>query len=108
MGAWAEQMLEQLSPQELVGQLVLSGVGERRDKILRLAEEGKVGALIFYGKDMPNPQSAAQLANEFQRRSKVPLLIAADFEAGTGFIMPGGTKLPSNMAIGAMDFCPCR
>jgi len=81
--------------------LVLSGVGERRDEILRLAEEGKVGALIFYGKDMPNPQSAAQLANEFQRRSKVPLLIAADFEAGTGFIMPGGTKLPSNMAIGA-------
>jgi beta-N-acetylhexosaminidase len=101
MGAWAEQMLEQLSPQELVGQLVLSGVGERRDEILRLAEEGKVGTLIFYGKDMPNPQSAAQLANEFQRRSKVPLLIAADFEAGTGFIMPGGTKLPSNMAIGA-------
>ena len=47
MGAWAEQMLEQLSPQELVGQLVLSGVGERRDEILRLAEEGKVGALIF-------------------------------------------------------------
>ncbi|MFA0783412.1 glycoside hydrolase family 3 N-terminal domain-containing protein [Fervidibacter sacchari] len=101
MGAWAEQMLKQLSPQELVGQLVLSGVGERRDEILRLAEEGKVGALIFYGKDMPDPQSAAQLANEFQRRSKIPLLIAADFEAGTGFIMPGGTKLPSNMAIGA-------
>ncbi len=69
--------------------------------MLRLAEEGKVGALIFYGKDMPDPQSAAQLANEFQRRSKVPMLITADFEAGTGFIVQGGTKLPSNMAIGA-------
>lgn len=101
MGLWAEQMLEKLSPQELVGQLVLSGVGDRRDEILKLAEEGKIGALIFYGKDMPNPQSAAQLANEFQRRSKIPVLIAADFEAGTGFIMRGGTKLPSNMAIGA-------
>lgn len=101
MGTWAEQMLEQLTPQELVGQLVLSGVGDRRKEILRLAEEGKVGALIFYGKDMPSPQSTAQLANEFQCRSKVPLLIAADFEAGTGFIMRGGTKLPSNMAVGA-------
>jgi len=101
MGSWAERMLEQLTPQELVGQLVLSGVGERRDEILRLAGEGKVGALIFYGKDMPDPKSAAQLANEFQRQSKVPVLIAADFEAGTGFIMRGGTKLPSNMAIGA-------
>ncbi|MCX7967092.1 MAG: glycoside hydrolase family 3 protein [Armatimonadetes bacterium] len=101
MGSWAEQMLDELSPQELVGQLVLSGVGDRRDEILKLAEEGKIGSLIFYGKDMPDPQSTAQLANEFQRRSKVPLLIAADFEAGSGFIMRGGTKLPSNMAIGA-------
>lgn len=101
MGEWSGWMLEQLKPQELVGQLILSGVGDRRDEILKLAEEGKIGALIFYGKDMPNPQSAAQLANEFQRRSKVPVLIAADFEAGTGFIMRGGTKLPSNMAIGA-------
>ncbi len=103
MGEWSEWMLEQLTPQELVGQLVLSGVGDRRDEILKLAEEGKIGALIFYGKDMPDPQSAAQLANEFQRRSKVPVLIAADFEAGTGFIMRGGTKLPSNMAIGATE-----
>lgn len=101
MGEWAEKMLEQLKPQELVGQLVLSSVGDRKNEILRLAEEGKVGALIFYGKDMPDPQSAAQLANEFQRQSKIPLLITADFEAGTGFILRGGTKLPSNMAIGA-------
>ncbi|MCX7643104.1 MAG: glycoside hydrolase family 3 protein [Armatimonadetes bacterium] len=101
MSSWAEQVLDELSPQELVGQLVLSGVGERREEILKLAEEGKIGALIFYGKDMPDPQSTAQLANEFQRRSKVPVLISADFEAGTGFIMKGGTKLPSNMAIGA-------
>ncbi len=101
MGAWAEQWLQQLTPQELVGQLILSGVGDRREEVLRLVEEGKVGALIFYGKDMPDPQSTAELANEFQRRAKVPVLIAADFEAGTGFILRGGTKLPSNMAIGA-------
>ncbi|MDW8029810.1 MAG: glycoside hydrolase family 3 N-terminal domain-containing protein, partial [Armatimonadota bacterium] len=103
MGEWAERTLEQLTLQELVGQLVLSGVGDRRDEILKLAEESKIGSLIFYGKDMPDPQSAAQLANEFQRRSKIPLLIAADFEAGTGFILRSGTKLPSNMAIGATD-----
>ncbi len=101
MGTWAEQVLELLTPQELVGQLVLSGVGDRREEVLQLAKEGKIGALIFYGKDMPDPLSTAQLANEFQRRPKVPLLIAADFESGTGFIMRGGTKLPSNMAIGA-------
>jgi len=101
MGTWAEQALELLTPQELVGQLVLSGVGDRREEVLQLAKEGKIGALIFYGKDMPDPLSTAQLTNEFQRRPKVPLLIAADFESGTGFIMRGGTKLPSNMAIGA-------
>lgn len=101
MGEWTEGMLQELSPQELVGQIILSGVGGMREEVLQLAQEGKVGALIFYGKDMPDAISAVQLANEFQRRSKVPILITADFEAGTGPIVRDGTKLPSNMAIGA-------
>lgn len=100
MGTWAKETLKQLTPRELVGQLVLSRVGEKQGEIVELVEEGKVGALIFYSENMPNPESTVQLANYFQRRSKVPLLIAADFEAGTGFLMRGGTKLPSNMAIG--------
>jgi len=62
---------------------VLSSVGGRREELLRIAEEGKVEALIFYGKDIPNAQNVAQSANEFQRRSKLPMLIAADFGAGS-------------------------
>lgn len=101
MGVWAERVSAELSMEEAVGQLVLSDVGAKREQVMDLVAEGRVGALIFYGKDMTDPISVARLANEFQGRAKVPLLIAADFEAGTGFILRGGTAFPSNMALGA-------
>ncbi|MCS7223313.1 MAG: hypothetical protein NZ959_01950 [Armatimonadetes bacterium] len=101
MGVWSEEQLQRMSVEEMVGQVILSGVGDRRKEVLQWVKEGKVGALIFYGKDMPDPESAAELANQFQEVSPLPVLITADFEAGTGYIVRGGTMLPTNMAIGA-------
>ena len=43
----------------------------------------------------------AVLTNELQRRAKIPLLIGADFEAGTGMRLDEGTSFPSAMAIAA-------
>ncbi len=103
MGTWAEEQLQKMTVEEMVGQVILSGVGDRREEVIGWVREGKVGSLIFYGKDMPDPESAAELANRFQEVAPLPVLITADFEAGTGFIVRGGTMLPSNMAVGATD-----
>ena len=45
--------------------------------------------------------ATAVITNELQRRSKVPLLIGADFESGTGMRLDEGTSFPSAMAIAA-------
>jgi beta-glucosidase-like glycosyl hydrolase/CubicO group peptidase (beta-lactamase class C family) len=45
----------------------------------------------------------AELTNELQRRAKVPLLIGADFESGTGMRLDEGTSFPSAMAVGATN-----
>jgi len=43
----------------------------------------------------------AAKVNLLQRRSRLPLLIAADLEYGTGMRLRGGTAFPQPMAVGA-------
>ena len=47
------------------------------------------------------PYEAAELLNRLQRDSKLPLLIAADFERGVIQRLHGATDFPSAMAVGA-------
>jgi len=90
-----------MSWEQRVGQLLCSGVGEKRETVERLIAQGHLGGLILYTKDLPDPAGAAALTNHFQRLAPVPLLLSADFEAGVGRLVRGATALPSNMALGA-------
>ena len=47
------------------------------------------------------PYEAAELLNRLQRESKLPLLIAADFERGVATRLMGTTNFPHAMAFGA-------
>src|SRR5437764_13219817 len=47
------------------------------------------------------PYEAAELLNQLQRESKLPLLIAADFERGVAIRLTGSTNFPHAMAFGA-------
>src|SRR5437764_9150994 len=47
------------------------------------------------------PYEAALLANQLQRDSKVPLIVAADFERGVSMRLNGVTVFPHAMAFGA-------
>jgi len=47
------------------------------------------------------PYEAAMLLNQLQHQSKLPLLIAADFESGLSSRLTGATVLPQPMAFGA-------
>ncbi|HEY6339577.1 MAG TPA: glycoside hydrolase family 3 N-terminal domain-containing protein [Candidatus Sulfotelmatobacter sp.] len=46
------------------------------------------------------PYEAAELLNRLQRDSKLPLLIAADFERGVSMRLQGATVFPAAMAFG--------
>ncbi len=112
---WAEKTLHGLSLEEKVGQLFMIWV---RAQFLNLASPeylqlrdtmrqyhvGSFAMTVPY--DPPflyrnQPYEAAVLLNHLQQDSKLPLLIAADFERGVTMRLHGATEFPHAMAFGA-------
>jgi beta-N-acetylhexosaminidase len=113
--AWVEQTLKKMTPREKLGQmLMISYFGafsstESPDykEMLRQVEENHVGGLIVttdrgpLGIERSQVYPTAAITNELQQHAKVPLLVGADFERGTGMRLDEGTSFPSAMAIAA-------
>ena len=57
-----------------------------------------VGGLIV---SVGSPYDIAAKLNRLQERSRLPLLIGSDLEAGTAIRLNGGTPFPPNMGVGA-------
>jgi len=112
---WVEQTLKKMTVREKLGQLLMVpyfGVFRASDspeykEILHQVEENHVGGLILVtdrgplGLERSQVYPTAVITNELQRRAKVPLLVGADFESGTGMRLDEGTSFPSAMAIAA-------
>ena len=112
---WAEKTLHKMSTDEKVGQLFMvwcraSFQNEESPEYLQLREEMKkyhVGSFAMtVHVDGPfllrsEPYEAAELLNRLQKDSKLPLLIAADFERGVAMRLKGTTDFPHAMAFGA-------
>ena len=112
---WVDKTLRKMSPEEKVGQLFAIWV---RAQFLNDADPiyiqmrdniGKyhIGALVM---SVPvegpvllksQPDVAAELLNRLQKSSKLPLIVAADFERGVSVRLNGATVFPHAMAFGA-------
>jgi beta-N-acetylhexosaminidase len=112
---WAEKTRKKLSLEEKVGQLFMIWTraqflnvnspeyAQLRDNMNKY-HIGSFAMSVPY--DPPflyktEPYEAAELLNNLQHDSKLPLLIAADFELGLSNRMNGATAFPNAMAIGA-------
>jgi beta-N-acetylhexosaminidase len=112
---WAKNTLHKLSTEEKVGQLFLVWV---RAEFLNLASPEYLqlrdeitkyhlgGFTMTVPWDPPflyrsQPYEAAELLNRLQQDSRLPLLIAADFERGVTMRLHGATEFPHAMAFGA-------
>lgn len=99
-------LLRTLTVRQKVAQLVmpwlLGNAVPDSDSTMRRAyrwvEELEVGGIII---STGTPTSITDKINRLQRRAKLPLLISADFEAGTTMRMAAGTPFPTNMGIAA-------
>jgi len=112
---WVEKTLRKMSPEEKVGQLFGIRVNAQflndADPIWTQLRDhvGKyhIGSLVMsVPVDGPvllksQPYVAAELLNRLQRLSKLPLLVAADFERGVSMRLNGTTVFPHAMAFGA-------
>src|SRR5712691_3559133 len=112
---WAEKTLRKLSLQEKVGQVFMVWV--RADflnvdspEYLQLRDsmaKYHIGSFAMTVRWEPpflyrsQPYEAAELLNRLQQDSKLPLVIAADFELGVSNRLHGATGFPNAMAIGA-------
>lgn len=103
---WVERTLRSLTLDEKVGQLLVPvtrggfrNVESDEFAVLRrdIVDLHAGGYHVAQG----DPAGVAVLINEMQRVAKVPLMITADFEGGVGFVIPGATRFPLAMAIGA-------
>jgi len=112
---WAEKTLHKLSVEEKVGQVFMIWVRaeflnvaspeylELRDNLQKYHLGGFAMTVRW---DPPflyrnQPYEAAELLNRLQQESKLPLLIAADFERGVSMRLHGTTVFPHAMAFGA-------
>jgi beta-N-acetylhexosaminidase len=112
---WAERTLYKLSLEEKVGQLFMIWVRAEflnfeNPEYLQLRNSVRkyhLGSLVMTVRFEPpflyrnEPYEAAVLLNRLQADSKLPLLIAADFERGVSMRLYGATVFPHAMAFGA-------
>jgi beta-N-acetylhexosaminidase len=112
---WIDKTLRKMSPEEKVGQLFGIRVNAQflndadpiwiqlRDNL----DKYHIGSLVM---SVPvdgavllksPPNVAAELLNRLQKSSKLPLIVAADFERGASMRLTGTTVFPHAMAFGA-------
>jgi beta-N-acetylhexosaminidase len=112
---WAEKTVRKLSLEEKIGQLFIIWVRAQflnvnspdylqlRDTV----QKYHIGSFAMTVRFEPpflyrnQPYEAAELLNRLQKDSKLPLLIAADFERGMTMRLNGATEFPHAMAFGA-------
>lgn len=112
---WAEKTLRRMTTEEKVGQVFMvwcraSFLNVENPEYLQWRDEMEkyhVGSFAMtVHVDGPflirsEPYEAAELLNRLQHDSKLPLLIAADFERGVSMRLMGTTVFPHAMAFGA-------
>ena len=112
---WVEQTLKKMSVREKLGQMLMiyyfgaftSTESAEYKELLHQVEDNHIGGMIVgssrgpLGIEKSQVYATAVITNELQRRSKIPLLLGADFESGTGMRLDEGTSFPSAMAVAA-------
>ena len=112
---WVEATLRKMTTEEKVGQVLFTTYhgsftatdSSAYEQMMHDIEKLHVGGFINVTHGSPlgivksQAYPTAVLANQLQAKSKLPLLIAADFERGTAMRLDEGTSFPTAMALAA-------
>ena len=113
--AWVESTLRKMTVDEKIGQLLFttyhgsftSTDAAAYQQIMHDVKDLHVGGFINVTRMSPlgivksQAYPTAVLSNQLQSKSKLPLLIGADFERGTAMRLDEGTSFPTAMALAA-------
>jgi beta-N-acetylhexosaminidase len=103
---WADAELKRMTLDEKAGQLISVGINARFlnqesdefKELRRQVEQNHIGGIILFRGPI---YESVHLVNRMQQLSRLPLLISADLESGSGMRFDDATNLPWNMALGA-------
>jgi len=101
---WVDSTYNTLSLKEKIGQLYMVQVFSNQDaatkkSILNQITENQIGGVIYSN---GGPVRQAQLNNELQAASKIPLLVGMDAEWGLSMRLDSTYAFPWNMTLGAV------
>ena len=102
---WVDTTYEALTPEQRIGQLFMVMVASNdkkinTDRIKAQIENYHLGGIIFSNGD---PVSQARLTNDYQRVSRIPLLVGMDAEWGLAMRLDSTYAFPWNMTLGAIE-----
>ena len=112
---WVDKTLRKMSTEDKIGQLFgikvqvqfLNDADPRWIQLRESVRKYRVGSLIMTvpangpALQKSPPYVAAELLNRLQKSSKLPLIVAADFERGLSMRLDGATVFPHAMAFAA-------
>jgi beta-glucosidase-like glycosyl hydrolase len=103
---WVDSVYKKLNKNQRIAQLFMvrahSNLGKSySDSVARVIKKEKLGGIVLF---QGGPIRHAKLINQYQKLSKVPLLVALDGEWGLGMRMPDSTiSYPFQMTLGAIQ-----
>jgi beta-N-acetylhexosaminidase len=102
---YADSIMKTLTPDERIGQLFMVATWSNKDslhikEIQQQIRDYKIGGLIFF---QGGPVRQALLTNDYQKISKVPLLIGIDGEYGLAMRLDSTIRFPRQMTLSAMQ-----
>jgi len=105
-GVDVDGLLASLSVRDKIAQLVMPWIpgtyaafdDEAFERMQDWVDSLHIGGLIV---SVGSPFDVAVKLNRLQQRSRLPLIVGSDLEAGTSIRLNGGTPFPPNMGIGA-------
>lgn len=101
---WVDTLISTMSIDQKIGQLFMVQAYSNKDEVHRksienLIKKFEIGGLIFM---QGTPEKQAQLNNNYQALSKIPLLIGFDGEWGLDMRLKNTYRFPWNMTLGAI------
>jgi beta-N-acetylhexosaminidase len=102
---WVDSVFNTLTIDDKVGQILMprgnySGKGYEPEKLKGWVRDYKLGGIVFFA---GQPTVQAQIANELQSLSKVPMMVGVDMEWGLAMRLDSTVRFPFQMTLGAMQ-----
>ena len=103
--AWVDSVMDKLSLEERIGQMLMVQAYSNRDEshtkeVQRIIDRYQVGGVIFF---QGEAGQQVKMTNKFQQTSEIPLLIAIDGEVGLGMRLKNVITYPRHMELGAIQ-----